>query len=267
VGLIDVGAPGSPTRLGQVYFCGERVDEPPRVPWPDRVMEHWVLSYVTDGSGTYRSADGRILPVLPGSVIVVPPRVRHWYGTEGGAPWTETFVVFGGPLFDLVIPRSDGGTGDDGPRRPTPPPSRHALRAIVHAPQPRAGDAERRLLALADWLVDVVGPTGGGPSPPVAETARRLAAEPATALDLRQVAADAGLSYTTFRRRFTAEIGESPGAYRARARLVAVAGMLRLTDMTTRELARRFGFTDEFHLSRRFKAQFGMPPSEYRRRR
>lgn len=32
------------------------------------------------------------------------------------------------------------------------------------------------------------------------------------------------------------------------------------------EIAFGWGFSDEAHFSRRFKAQFGCPPSEYRRR-
>jgi len=43
------------------------------------------------------------------------------------------------------------------------------------------------------------------------------------------------------------------------------ATLLRLTDMTHREIARTLGFADEFHLSRRFRAQFGVAPRDYRR--
>jgi transcriptional regulator GlxA family with amidase domain len=45
----------------------------------------------------------------------------------------------------------------------------------------------------------------------------------------------------------------------------AAATLLRLTDLTHREIARTHGFADEFHLSRRFRAQYGVPPREYRR--
>lgn len=265
MGTIYVGAFGTETRLGEITFAGERVEEPPRVPAPYRVMPDWVVAYVTAGRGTYRFADGRTAPIHPGTVILVPPLVRHWYGTPHGAPWTETFVVFKGPLFELLL-TSAGVDTTDGPRRPHPAPSVHTLGAIVRASESTAAEAEHRLLALADWLIDAIGEaTRGRPSTAIEQAARRLAADTSAALDMRAVAASLGLSYTTFRRRFVAEVGESPGAYRNRARLDAVAGMLKLTDMTAREIARRFGFTDEFHMSRRFKAAFGVPPSEYRR--
>lgn len=263
---IYIGASGTRTRLGEVTFTGQRIDEPPRVPAPYRVMAEWVVAYITDGQGSYRFADSRTTPVLPGTVILVPPNVRHWYGTRGSAVWTETFVVFKGPLFDLVLGSCPSRGGVAGPHRPSPAPSPHTLDAVVKATESTVAEAEHRLLALADWLIDAIAePAGTTPSSVIDEAARHLAADTSAGLDLREVAASVGLSYSTFRRRFVAEMGRSPGGYRDRARLDAVAGMLKLTDMTAREIARRFGFTDEFHLSRRFKARFGKSPSAFRR--
>jgi len=79
------------------------------------------------------------------------------------------------------------------------------------------------------------------------------------------VAAEVGLSYDAFRRRFTAQVGQSPSAFRTSRRLQTAATLLRVTDLTHREIARALGFADEFHLSRRFRAQFGVSPRDYRR--
>ncbi|WP_020576511.1 helix-turn-helix transcriptional regulator [Actinopolymorpha alba] len=271
MGFTFTGTSGARTRLGWISFAGEVVDEPPRVSSPYRTMDDWVLSYVSAGNGSYRHADGHTCAVAPGTVILIPPRVRHWYGTPGGRPWTETFVVFNGPLFDLLLPRSGSarreGSRRDGPRTPRPEPSVEALRAIVRTSTAGVVDAEHRLLALAGWLLEAARDNDGSgePSTAIATAARILADDTAVELDMNDVAASVGLSYATFRRRFAAEIGRPPAAHRNEARLAAAASMLKLTDMTLREIARRFGFSDEFHLSRRFKARYGVAPSEYRR--
>jgi AraC-like DNA-binding protein len=48
-------------------------------------------------------------------------------------------------------------------------------------------------------------------------------------------------------------------------RLQAAAPLLRLTDLTHREIAGTLGFADEFHLLRRFRSHFGVSPRDVRR--
>lgn len=257
-------AQGTATRLGQLLLAGEVVDYEPVVSAPFRVMDAYVLSAVTGGHGSYRHHDGRVQPIGPGTFTVVPPGVPHWYGTPAGGRWTETFVVFGGPLFD-TLGRTGGVLADAGPRRPRQAPSIAALRTVLRARPRSARAAERQLLALADWLLDTEDPGDGPvPSDPIAAAAGLLAGDLGARADMREVAGRAGLSYDLFRHRFTREIGESPLAYRNARRLRAAAQLLRMTDMTIRQIARTLGYTDEFHLSRRFRAHFGVPPRDYR---
>jgi AraC-like DNA-binding protein/quercetin dioxygenase-like cupin family protein len=256
-------AQGTATRLGQLLLVGEVVDVEPVVSAPYRIMDAYVLSAVTGGRGSYRHHDGRVQPIGPGTFTVVPPGVPHWYGTAPGGRWTETFVVFTGPLFDTLA--AGGVLAPDGPRRPRPAPSIAALRTLLRARPRSARAAERQLLALADWLLDTEEP-GGGPvlSDPIAAAAALLAGDLGARVDLPAVAGRAGLPYDVFRRRFAREVGESPLAFRNARRLRAAAQLLRMTDMTIRQVARTLGYTDEFHLSRRFRAHFGVPPRDYR---
>jgi AraC-like DNA-binding protein/quercetin dioxygenase-like cupin family protein len=254
---------GLRTRLGWVSMAGEVIDDEPRVQSPMRTMDDWIVSFVTAGSGLYRHADGTTVPITEGSVTFVPPGTPHWYGTSPDHTWREVFVVFNGPLFDLLAER--GILGPPGPRAVVPPPSSATLRGIVRSQVQTMEAAEHQVLAVADWLLDAVPATGGPADSLLGAAARRLASDNTGSLDMRDVAADAGLSYDAFRHRFSLEFGQPPVAYRNAARLAAVATMLKLTDLTTREIARRFGYTDEFHLSRRFRARYGVPPSRYRR--
>ena len=192
-------------------------------------------------------------------------------GTEPipGARWTELFAVFTGPLFDFLA--GLGMLGVAGPRYPRPVPSIEALRTVLRTPPQSIGAAEHQLLAMADWLLDTedTGAEVPGPdiSAEVAHAVGRLADDLTGSVELQTLAAESGLTYDTFRRRFTAQVGQSPSAFRTMRRLQTAATLLRLTDMTHREIARTLGFADEFHFSRRFRAQFGVPPRDYRRSR
>ena len=258
---------GPVTRLGQLELAGEVEDTEPIMPTGLRVMDAYVLSVVTGGEGFYRDADGRDERIVAGCHTLVPPGFPHTYGTDPGRRWTELFAVFSGPLFDSL---SDLGVlAGAGPRYPRPAPSLDALRSVLRTPPRSERAAEHQLLALADWLVDaqdpVVRPGGHDLDPEVTQALDRLGDDQTGALDLHDLAASLGLSYDTFRRRFSTQVGESPASYRMGKRLETAATLLRLTDLTHREIARTLGFADEFHLSRRFKDRFGVPPREYRR--
>lgn len=258
---------GPVTRLGQLVLAGEVIDDEPIMPSTLRVMDAYVLSIVLDGEGSYRDARGREEPLVPGAHTIVPPGVPHWYGTAPGESWTELFAVFTGPLFDSVAELC--GLTAAGPRYPRPVPPVEALRSVLRAPPASKRAAEHQLLALVDWLLDAedAGGASEGPefSPEVAKAMGRLGDDLTGSVDLRTVAAESGLTYDTFRRRFTAEVGRTPSAFRTARRLQTAATLLRLTDMTHREIARTLGFADEFHLSRRFREHFGVPPRDYRR--
>lgn len=259
---------GPVTRLGQLVLAGEVVDDEPIMPSALRVMDAYVLTVLVDGEGTYRDADGRDERIVAGAHTLVPPGVPHTYGTDAGHRWTELFAVFTGPVFDSLADL--GILAPAGPRYPRPAPSIEALRAVLRTPPSSQRAAEHQLLALADWLLDTQdpasGPAGLDLTPEIATAVDRLGDDQTRTLDLRTVAAEAGLTYDTFRRRFAAQVGQSPSAFRTARRLQTAATLLRLTDMTQREIARSLGFADEFHLSRRFRAQFGVSPRAYRRR-
>jgi AraC-like DNA-binding protein len=68
-----------------------------------------------------------------------------------------------------------------------------------------------------------------------------------------------------FSRRVRAATGLSPRALLVRARLDAAKAMLRMSNLGIGEIARRLGFCDIYHFSRRFRSHVGCAPSHYRR--
>ena len=83
---------------------------------------------------------------------------------------------------------------------------------------------------------------------------------------LSAVADALGVSSESIRKEFRRHFGDSPMHYFTTYRIALVARRLAGSDTPLRELADEFGFYDEFHLSRLFKRQMGVSPSEYRAR-
>ena len=200
-------------------------------------------------------------PITRGSVTLVSPGTAHWYGTIPGSRWSELFVVFEGPIFDLLA--DTGVLVDRLPRLAAslPPPS--VLRAVVRSAGTDRAASDRRLLALAGWLTDLRAADLSEDA--MQRAALELANDLTVQIDLHELAERYGSSYDTFRRRFSSALGLAPAAYRNAARMAAAAQLLSLTDLGLRDIAHRLGYGDEFHFSKRFREHHRTPPSHYRR--
>ena len=73
------------------------------------------------------------------------------------------------------------------------------------------------------------------------------------------------LSESQLRRRFKAEYGMPPAAYRSRLRLRVGEELLLRTDLTVSEIAERIGYTSCPDFYRAFVGTFNVSPSEYRK--
>ena len=83
-------------------------------------------------------------------------------------------------------------------------------------------------------------------------------------LDLKKLANEAALSDFHFHRIFKALKGEAIGGYITRLRLEATARLLRYTTVTIEEIAFNIGYETTASLSKAFKKQYGISPTEYR---
>ncbi|WP_405685475.1 AraC family transcriptional regulator [Streptomyces sp. NBC_00057] len=94
---------------------------------------------------------------------------------------------------------------------------------------------------------------------------RALHEEPARPWTTAELAARAGVSRTTFAKRFTELVGEGPVAYLTEWRMTLAADLLSRQELTVAAVARRVGYADAFGFSAAFKRVRGVNPSAYRR--
>jgi AraC family transcriptional activator FtrA len=119
------------------------------------------------------------------------------------------------------------------------PPHRAGGQA-QYAPPPPPGDA---LDGLLDWV----------------------GARLATPLSIADLAAHVGVSPRTLARRFTDQLGTSPGAWLLARRVAEARTLLEETDLPVDAIATRVGLTSAVNLRRRFHTHVGTTPGAYRR--
>ncbi|MCI2423301.1 DJ-1/PfpI family protein [Saccharopolyspora sp. K220] len=84
-------------------------------------------------------------------------------------------------------------------------------------------------------------------------------------LTVGQLAERAGLSSRTLARRFTEQLGTSPGQWLLGQRLDATRVLLEQTNLPVEAIANRVGLASAVNLRRRFRAHLGTTPGAYRR--
>ena len=87
------------------------------------------------------------------------------------------------------------------------------------------------------------------------------------AIRIRDLSAVARRSPAHFSRKFKLVVGESPHAYVVRRRLERACHLMMTSAVSLREIALSVGFSDQAHLSRRFRQAFGQSPAHWRRER
>ncbi|GAB2591902.1 helix-turn-helix domain-containing protein [Streptomyces capparidis] len=127
-------------------------------------------------------------------------------------------------------------------RRMVLPPHREGSQ-LQYAAQPEPARADESLAPLLEWA------------------ASHLDAR----LTLDHLAERAGLSSRTLARRFTEQLGTSPGQWVLRQRLDAARILLEQTDLPVEAIATRVGLVSAVNLRRRFRVHLGTTPGAYRR--
>lgn len=240
--------------------------------WPMRTFGQYAIVYLLDGAGRYRDGNGIDRPIHPGDLVLVFPRLPHAYGPGPGQHWTEFFLCFDGPVFELWEKR--GLLDPTDPVRHLEPVDLWLRRfeAVPGAPRqvgvgPPLLEVCRLQQVLAEALAAGASPNARQEELAWAERAcALLESDLARDLDLGALARTMRTSYEAFRKRFTRVVGHPPARYRMLRLVDRACSLLQQAGLSSKEIAGRLGFVDEAHFSRRFKAVTGSSPREFRER-
>jgi len=213
-----------------------------------------------------KSGDQPLMKCHAGDLLFLYPEIPHGYGPGPRETWSEFYLVFNGPVFDLW--RRLGLLQPETPLRHLPRINRWLpqLEKIASRDLPETPEGMlRRVCRLQQFLGDVAKESPAEPSsiPWLDAASRQLAETPR--IPPTAIARSLSLSYETFRKEFARQTGQSPGQYRLN-RLIGQARLLiSERGLSNKQVAETLGFCDEFHFSRRFRQVTGQSPRAFRR--
>lgn len=232
--------------------------------------EYYTFVYVLEGSVRYRNAHGYESMLGPGHLIINFPDLPHNYGADSGGHWKQIWFTFDKPVF---APWQACGILD-------PAPPIHHIKPVDHWFKRfqvicDAFNADRRFplltvvrfqeVLLEALYAEEAGAASGCDLAWADQVCRILDGNASRTKRLPEIARDLGLSYETFRKRFTQIVGLSPVQYRHRSVIERACRLMQETHLNNKEIAYRLGFCDAFHFSRRFRRMMGRSPREFRR--
>ena len=255
------------TRLGRIWTAGDVTDEQPLMPTEMRILDYWVLLILLSGRGWYIDANNQNLRISAGDFVLIEPKLAHSYGVDPTEVWSESFFVFEGPLMDGL---SKSNIVKPGIYKLANLGSVKTLRNQTVSNAKTIKESERQILAVIQWLIEstfVVDDNSVESSltEQIKAASNLFLENLSNSVHLvEKIADEVGIPYDIFRKEFKNVFGVSPGLWIRQQRLIRVAQLLSFTDIPIKVIARRFGFSDEFHLSKSFTKHYGVAPGIYR---
>jgi AraC family transcriptional regulator of arabinose operon len=260
------------TRAGTIFLAGSLRNSPGIGSGRMRILGNYALVVLLKGTGVYRDARGREIPIQSGHAIHVFPELAHAYGpSTPGAEWNEIYVIFEGPIFSTLRDCALLSAEQPLSRLQDTSQTFERLKGIFAQPQPGAErHAARAVGEFLALLFDISAYPDATPTAAEDEamrTAMGLLATPQEErwLSANEVASRVGMAYETFRKRFRRAVGLPPARYQMQKKIERACASLYPGPSSQKRLAADLGFFDEFHFSKAFRQVMGQPPSAYRR--
>ena len=252
----------------------------PQDPRFEEQHDTFAIAIVTSGTFQYRSSGSNRDEVMtPGSVLLGSPGQCFECGHEHGAGDRCLAFHFSADYFDRLV--AGGGatrktlqafqSSKLSPIRMLSPIIADACAALSGSSDVAWEELGVRLSARALQL-DAVSQRDGQVSSPaavasVSESVRSIEKRSTADLTVVRLAREAGLSPFHYLRTFESVTGTTPHQFMLRTRLRSAAVRLATGDGKVVDVAFESGFGDVSNFNRAFRAEFGVSPTTYRRRR
>lgn len=265
-GIEVVESNAAKTPLGAILRHGQVNNSPG--PYDGRRLKHFCLVYTLRGSTPYEDHVIGKTQLRAGDLLLIHPKIAHWYGNGDAGGWDEYFLVFEGPLFDLW---EEKGILD--PRQPIihlePISYWHHRLASCAGTGTRFGMAANLkklvdLLSLLTETIEARAKPAGESLHWLARACGQLGSGLGKPFDVDRLAQSCDLSSAAFRKAFQRAMGVSPNQYRLAKIIDRACKMSADPHKLQKEVAAELGFATEQHFARRFKQVTGMTFGQFR---
>lgn len=235
--------------------CGKE-DCAPSHKYGPAVRDYWLIHYVLDGEGCFRT-DGKEYHLKPSQMFVIRPGEMTYYEADRDMPWTYIWVGF-----DSSVAMPQALCGDV----LTFPQGRPLFEAMFKVRE----QSEGKEACLCGKIWELLGLLSSGQRKIgqremyIRQAKNFIETEYMMDISVRELASRLGLDRSYFSNLFKESEGKSPQQYIKEVRMRQAATQLVELGYSVAQTAASVGYADMFAFSRVFKQYYGVSPREYR---
>ena len=229
---------------------------------PSRIFPVYSISHMIEGQGKLWIKNKGEFKVRKGDCILMAPGVVNRYGGVNGKTYIEDTLCFSGPVADMMY---DSGIISCGV---FPLGSVRRLIPLVNSIRDASLDSIfSGLIRLQQLLMEIFLSSHSAKTHAYSffdTVMQNIRDCPERWWTVSELAEMCRLSTPQLRRVFLLKTGMSPKLYIDRVKTELAADQLKNTTKTVNAVAHAFGYSDQYHFSRRFKQIMGISPHHYR---
>lgn len=264
VGMQDV-EPGSS------YPIGDHPEDYLFMTDKGRVLREFQIIYIIKGGGWFVSAHHKRTQLRAGDAIILYPNEWHNYAPDTETGWSEAWIGFNGSFAEELLnkffpdksqPIHHVGISDS------------LCKAYTKAFEVADDQMPAYQQQLAGYIALIITsifarcqqlPYINNPDTDNINFAIKLMRQNLhRELHMEDVATQAGMGYSKFRRKFKDYTGYAPAQYFLRLKMERAKDYLLNTPLSCKEIAYRLGFDSASHFNKMFRLNQGQTPIEYR---
>jgi len=230
--------------------------------------QHMLVVFLPEGKLRYR-CDNRPFLISGRRILLIPPGKAYRFETvAGGSPYRK-YVLF---ISGVNLPGILETMGFERPAMLELPETEtvtryfHDLYDMLDSPErSRIPALSSKCFEFLLYLGNLRG-EGTHPAAPLLFSLLKnhIKSDFSPGVELKDIAAKFNVSPRTVNRMFAAYLNTTPAQYRRECRFRAACELLTMTDLSLKEIADHLGYCSQFHFSREFKHQAGMPPRQWK---
>lgn len=237
---------------------------------------HYLFHYVISGTGTLNAngSDGTTTSyhIKSGEGFMIFPKQITTYFADKDHPWEYTWVEFDGlrvkEALDLAGLTIDNPVYHSNARDLTLELKNEMMYIAQNGNQPPL-NLIGHLYLILDYLTRSSSSrriSQGGKLQDfyVREATSFIEQNFQNDISVEDIAAFCNLNRSYFGKIFRDAVGKSPQEFLINYRMTKAAELLKLTELTIKDISNAVGYPSQLHFSRAFKNTFGIPPREWR---